>query len=106
MWGLGGLTWGLMIRYLGVGLGLAVGCGCARRPARSSRRCSAAIRNLMAANWGQATLVGVVVALVGIVVTGAAGMSKEQELSEEQKRATVASSTLPKAFWWRSSPAS
>ena len=27
MWGVGGLTWGLMIRYLGVGLGLAIGCG-------------------------------------------------------------------------------
>ena len=27
MWGFGGLTWGLMIRYLGVGLGLAIGCG-------------------------------------------------------------------------------
>ena len=27
MWGLGGLTWGLMIRYLGIGLGLAIGCG-------------------------------------------------------------------------------
>src|SRR5512139_1803717 len=27
MWGAGGLTWGLMIRYLGVGLGLAIGCG-------------------------------------------------------------------------------
>ena len=27
MWGVGGLTWGLMIRYLGVGLGLALGCG-------------------------------------------------------------------------------
>src|SRR5208282_6331519 len=26
-WGIGGLTWGLMIRYLGVGLGLALGCG-------------------------------------------------------------------------------
>ena len=27
MWGVGGLTWGLMIRYLGVGLGLAIGAG-------------------------------------------------------------------------------
>ena len=26
LWGLGGLTWGLMIRYLGIGLGLAIGC--------------------------------------------------------------------------------
>ena len=25
LWGLGGLTWGLMIRYLGIGLGLAIG---------------------------------------------------------------------------------
>ena len=27
IWGFGGLTWGLMIRYLGVGLGLAMGAG-------------------------------------------------------------------------------
>jgi L-rhamnose-H+ transport protein len=27
LWGFGGLTWGLMIRYLGIGLGLAIGCG-------------------------------------------------------------------------------
>ena len=27
IWGIGGMTWGLMIRYLGVGLGLAIGCG-------------------------------------------------------------------------------
>ena len=30
MWGVGGLTWGLMIRYLGVGLGLAIGAGVLR----------------------------------------------------------------------------
>src|SRR5215469_1640555 len=27
LWGFGGLTWGLMIRYLGFGLGLAMGAG-------------------------------------------------------------------------------
>ena len=27
IWGVGGLTWGLMVRYLGIGLGLAIGCG-------------------------------------------------------------------------------
>ncbi len=36
-WGVGGLTWGLMIRYLGVGLGLAADC--ARQPAPSSPSC-------------------------------------------------------------------
>lgn len=34
MWGVGGLTWGLMIRYLGVGLGLAIGCGLCTRLVR------------------------------------------------------------------------
>jgi L-rhamnose-H+ transport protein len=27
MWGIGSLAWGLMVRYLGIGLGLAIGCG-------------------------------------------------------------------------------
>src|ERR1035441_1046875 len=67
-WGLGGLTWGLMIRYLGFGLGLGLGCGLcsavgcgrasspnsstasragprsSRRPFRSSGSCSSAWR--------------------------------------------------------------
>jgi L-rhamnose-H+ transport protein len=91
MWGLGGLTWGLMIRYLGVGLGLAVGAGlCASAGTLIPPVVRGELPTLMAASWGIATLVGVGVALLGIVTTGAAGMSKERELSEEQKKATVA----------------
>ena len=37
-WGIGGLTWGLMIRYLGVGLGLARAAESARRREPSSRK--------------------------------------------------------------------
>lgn len=99
MWGVGGLTWGLMIRYLGVGLGLAVGCGlCASAGTLIPPIFQGEFGTLMAANWGQATLVGVVVALVGIVVTGMAGMSKERELSEEQKKATVAEFNFAKGM--------
>ncbi len=39
--------------------------------------------------WGQITLGGIFVCLVGIFVSGMAGMSKERELSAEQKRASV-----------------
>ena len=39
-WGFGGLTWGLMIRYLGVGLGLCLGAVCVRQREPSSRPCS------------------------------------------------------------------
>jgi L-rhamnose-H+ transport protein len=91
MWGVGGLTWGLMIRYLGVGLGLAVGCGlCATAGTLIPPVFEGEFKTLLAADWGIATLVGVGVALAGIILTGAAGMSKERELSEEQKKAAVA----------------
>ncbi len=91
MWGFGGLTWGLMIRYLGVGLGTAIGCGLC---AATGTLIPPAFRGQLAGYaheaWGIATLVGVGIALLGIVATGAAGMSKERELSEEQRKAAVA----------------
>ena len=97
LWGVGGLTWGLMIRYLGVGLGLAIGCGL----------CSATGTLLPPIFKGEAatllfdangalvasklvTLAGVVVSLAGIVFVGLAGKSKEGELPEEEKKKAVA----------------
>ena len=91
LWGFGGLTWGLMIRYLGVGLGTAIGCGLC---AAAGTLIPPAFRGQLAGYaheaWGIATLVGVGIALLGIVATGAAGMSKERELSEAQRKAAVA----------------
>ncbi len=91
MWGVGGLTWGLMIRYLGVGLGLAVGCGvCASVGTLMPPVFRGELGGLFQAASGQATLLGVGVALVGIVMVGMAGMSKEKELPEEAKKKAVA----------------
>ena len=91
MWGVGGLTWGLMIRYLGVGLGLAVGCGlCASAGTLIPPLFHGELGTLLKVASGQATLVGVLVALAGIVLTGLAGMSKEKELPEEEKKKAVA----------------
>jgi len=91
MWGVGGLTWGLMIRYLGVGLGLAIGCGlCAAAGTLIPPVVRGEFALLAASGSGMATLVGVAVSLAGIVVVGAAGMSKENELPDEKKRAAVA----------------
>lgn len=95
MWGAGGLTWGLMIRYLGVGLGVAIGCGlCAAVGTLVPPLVQGEFQSLIATPGGVSALVallaGVAISLVGIVVTGAAGMSKEREMSEEQKKAAVA----------------
>ena len=91
MWGVGGLTWGLGIRYLGLGLGLAIACGsCAAFGTLVPPIFDGKFGELLTTASGKATLAGVVISLIGIIVTGGAGMSKERELSEEQKRATVA----------------
>lgn len=112
MWGVGGLTWGLMIRYLGVGLGLAIGCGlCSAtgtlvppilKPilqrllgdSAAQQPLGEAIQNGIQTLYGtpaaNASLVGVAVSLLGIVLVGMAGMSKENELPEEAKKKAVA----------------
>jgi L-rhamnose-H+ transport protein len=98
-WGVGGLTWGLMLRYLGVGLGLAFGCGI----------CSAAgtlIPKLIRGEFGQlfepgagiVSFSGVVISLIGIVLIGMAGMSKEKELSDTQKKKAVAEFNFKKGL--------
>lgn len=91
LWGLGGLTFGLTMRYLGMSLGMAVALGY-----------TAAFGTLMppifrgqfgsevlGTHSGRIILVGVGICLFGIVFAGAAGMSKEKEMSQEQKRVSI-----------------
>ncbi|MBN1422616.1 MAG: L-rhamnose/proton symporter RhaT [Planctomycetes bacterium] len=101
MWGIGGLTWGLGIRYLGFGLGLALACGsCAGfgtlLPPLFDGPFPGKVPELLDSWHGRATLAGVAISLLGIVIVGLAGMSKERELSEEQKKAAVAEANFKK----------
>src|SRR5512139_536796 len=99
MWGVGGLTWGLMIRYLGVGLGLAVGCGlCASAGTLIPPLFKGEFGGLFEPGAGIVSLVGVLVSLAGIVIVGLAGMSKERELPEEEKRKSVAEFSFSKGI--------
>ena len=85
------MTWGLMIRYLGVGLGLAIGCGlCSATGTLVPPILKGAIAELYTGPAAQVSLVGVVVSLLGIIFVGIAGMSKESELPEEAKKKAVA----------------
>lgn len=91
MWGVGGLTWGLMIRYLGVGLGLAIGCGlCSAAGTLIPPMLKGEFGALLQTHAGLASLGAVAVSVLGIILVGGAGMSKENELPEEVKKATVA----------------
>ncbi len=90
MWGIGGLTFGLTMRYLGIALGMAVALGfCAAFGTLVPPIFGGEIGELMGKVSGQTVLVGVLACLAGIGVSGMAGMSKEKELSPEEKAATV-----------------
>lgn len=90
MWGVGGLTFGLTMRYLGVSLGMAVALGyCAAFGTLMPPLFAGQMADIVTSPGGQVVLVGVAVCLAGIFVTGMAGMSKERELSEEEKRRAI-----------------
>jgi L-rhamnose-H+ transport protein len=93
IWGFGGLTFGLMIRYLGVGLGLAFGLGLTSATGTlipPMLKGPAAIAAMYTTSSGMVSVVAAFVSLVGIVFVGMAGRSKERELPEEQKKEAVA----------------
>jgi len=91
LWGTGGLTFGLTMRYLGMSLGMAVALG---YTAAFGTLLPPIFRGVFAAqvlgtHSGLVILFGVAVCLTGIAFAGAAGISKERELSEVQKRAAI-----------------
>ena len=99
LWGLGGLTWGLMIRYLGIGLGLAIGCGlCSATGTLIPPIATGHAGDLVKDTPAIVTLVGVIASLVGIVLVGLAGKLKEGELSEEEKKKAVAEFNFKKGM--------
>ena len=90
LWGIGGLTFGLSMRYLGMSLGYAIALGfCAAFGTVIPPIFSGEFTELVRHSSGLVILGGVLVCLVGIAVCGWAGISKERELSTEQKRASI-----------------
>jgi L-rhamnose-H+ transport protein len=90
MWGFGGLTFGLTMRYLGMSLGMAIVMGfCAVVGTLVPPIFEGRFLSLVQTASGQVTLLGIAVCLAGIAFVGRAGMSKEKEMSAEQKQASV-----------------
>lgn len=95
LWGIGGLTYGLGVRYLGVALGSSVILGL----------CSVfgsiipsvyynvyphegkdTITDIVSNHWGQLVLLGLAVCVIGIIICGKAGMMKEKDLKGESEK--------------------
>ncbi len=100
LWGVGGLTFGLSVRYLGQSLGFSLSLGfCAAFGTIIPPVFMGQAISLVTETSGLVTLGGVAVCLIGIGVCGVAGMSKEKELSAEQKTATVKEFSFVKGLW-------
>jgi len=90
LWGIGGLTFGLSMRYLGMSLGYAIALGfCAAFGTIIPPVFRGEFGYLVTHVSGLTTLAGVLVCLVGIGICGWAGVSKENELSEEKKKEII-----------------
>jgi len=97
LWGFGGLTFGLSLRYLGVALGQSIALGL----------CAAfgtllppiiAGQDLFSTTGGVLTVIGVSVTVAGIIIIGYAGSLKSREMSEEEKKAAVREFALKKGI--------
>ena len=85
LWGVGGLTFGLSMRYLGVALGQSIALGtCAGLGAILGPVFTGHAHDLTSA-----VIIGVVVTVVGISIIGVAGAMKSSALPEEEKKQAV-----------------
>ena len=96
LWGVGGLTFGLSMRYLGVALGQSIALGtCAGFgtlfPALFAGK------DLLQGD-GLMLLIGVCITLTGIAVIGYAGSLRSKNMTEEEKRAAVKEFALTKGL--------
>ena len=101
LWGVGGLTFGLSMRYLGVALGQSIALGTC---AGLGTIMGPVLLNIFFPELNAldsltfAVILGVVVTLVGIAIIGVAGGMKSAALSEEEKREAVKDFNFPKGL--------
>lgn len=96
LWGVGGLTFGLSMRYLGVALGQSISLGtCAAFGTLIPALLAGT--NLFSGE-GLLLLIGVIITLVGIAVIGYAGSLRSKQMSEEEKKKAVKEFALTKGL--------
>ncbi len=100
LWGIGGLTFGLTMRYLGMSLGMGVALGyCAAfgtllppifKLFFPAIPVPETITEIASTTSGQITLLGIFVCLLGIGFAAYAGLTKEREMPDAEKKSAIA----------------
>jgi len=86
LWGLGGLAWGMAVRYIGLALGFTIATGFLSSlgtlvPIIAEGR----MGDIWSTGSGRITLVSIVLSLLGIVVCGRAGWRRDKETKGSEK---------------------
>ncbi len=80
LWGIGGLAWGIAIRYIGIALGFTIATGFLSSLGTLVPIIAAAqLGAMMSTLPGKITLLSVGVSLIGIILCGRAGMLRDRE---------------------------
>lgn len=101
LWGVGGLTFGLSMRYLGVALGQSIALGTC---AGLGTIMGPVLLNIFFPELNAlesltgAVIIGVIATLAGIAIIGVAGGMKSASLSEEEKKEAVKDFNFPKGL--------
>lgn len=99
LWGFGGLTCGLSLRYMGLSLGQSVSLGfCAAFGTLIPPIFEGTAGELLTQTSGRLVLLGIMVCLGGIALCGWAGVLKERLLTDAQKKETIKDFSLAKGF--------
>ena len=100
LWGIGGLTFGLTMRFLGLSLGMAIVMGlCAAfgtlmPPIFRGQFAS----QVVGTNSGRVILLGIAICLLGIAIAGLAGVYKERSMPAAQQQEAIEEFHLKKGF--------
>ena len=100
LWGIGGLTFGLTMRFLGLSLGMAVALGlCAAFGTLMPPIFSGVfVHQVLGTSSGRVILLGIFVCLLGIAAAGLAGIFKERAMSPEQQKVAIEEYDLRKGL--------
>ena len=100
LWGVGGLTFGLTVRYLGLSLGYALALGfCAAFGTLIPPIFQGELFDIATEAAGLTTLIGVAVCLCGVAVCGVAGVAKEKGLPADKRQETIKEFNFFKGMW-------
>lgn len=100
LWGIGGLTFGLTMRYLGLSLGMAIVMGlCAAFGTLMPPIFNGTfVKQVLETTSGEVILGGIAMCLAGIAIAGVAGVYKDRSTTVKEQQSAVAEFNLKKGF--------